>query len=373
MKKTVRAAFSLLLASLLLLTALPVAAADVTASFSLDGAVYKTETASNGSVTLPAPPSAAGTFVGWQTEIGGEGKLYPAGASVDLTADTVFSALFVSYETCEGASVRVVDGDVSLRFTSMIAKSDYDALAAVLGADALAFGTYITAKDYLYKTSFVFTLEALAAAGCNKYLDVEAKGFYKADKDAYYFAGSVARILDENYSRAYAGIGYMKVTYSDGSVGTVYSGFHYSDNSRNIYDVVFSAYEDRDPTYSYVVPLGSHGSVYSASHSPYSVTQLDAMKTFLDSVAAIKLSTDSSGLYVYSARAGEYYTSPWRVVYEINEYEDATVTVTPPEGVALTALKALVFGGSRMALDSEKVTVTDSTVVISHSSYSKPY
>ncbi len=373
MKKMFRAAFSLLLVCALLLTVLPVSAATVTASFSLDGAVYKTETVTGGTLTLPVPPSSAGVFVGWQTEIGGESKLYSAGASVSLTENTEFSALFVSYETCDGASARVVNGDVSLRFTSKIAKADYDALVSLIGEDALAFGTYITAKDYLYKTSFVFTLESLAAAGCHKYLDVEAKGFYKADKDAYYFAGSVAHILDENYSRAYAGIGYMKVTYSDGSVGTVYSDFHYSDNSRNIYDVIFSAYEDRDPTYSYIVPLGSHGSIYSASHSPYSVTQLDAMKVFLDSVAAIKLSTDANGLYVYSARAGEYYTSPWRVVYEINEYEDATVTVTPPEGVPLSALKALVFGGSRMAFDSEKVTVTDTTVVISHSSYSKPY
>lgn len=179
--------------------------------------------------------------------------------------------------------------------------------------------------------------------------------------------------MDENYSRAYAGIGYLKLTYSDGSQGTIYSDFHYADNSRNIYDVIFSAYEDRAPGYDYIVPIGTHGSTYSASHSPYTVSQLDVMKTFLDSVAAVKLTTDKDGLLIYSARTGAYYASPWRVVYEINEYEDAIITVTPPEGVPLSSLKSLFFGGSRMSFDADCVTVTDTTVVIEHSSFSKPY
>lgn len=372
MKKTVRTVLSLLLACTLLVLAVPVSAASVTVSYSLDGAVYKTQ-AVDGTVTLPDKPNATGVFVGWTAEIDGVKRLYPKGASVAVTEDTEFAALFISYETCDGASARVVNGDVSLRFTSMIAKADYDLLVGLLGEDALSFGTYITAKDYLYKTSFVFTLDALRAAGCDKYLDVPAGGFYKTDKDGYYIAGSVAHILSENYSRAYAGIGYLKLTYSDGSEGTVYSDFHYADNSRNIYDVVFSAYEDRNPDYDYIVPIGTHGSTYSASHSPYTVSQLDTMKTFLDSVAAVKITTGKDGLLVYSARAGEYYASPWRVVYEINEYEDATITVTPPDGVPLSSLKALFFGGSRMALDADRVTVTDTTVVIEHSSYSKPY
>ena len=65
MKKTVRTVLSLLLASILLLTAIPVSAASVTVSFSLNGVVDSTQV-DDGTVTLPdKPEKATGVFVGW--------------------------------------------------------------------------------------------------------------------------------------------------------------------------------------------------------------------------------------------------------------------------------------------------------------------
>lgn len=362
----------LLLALALLLSAVPAMAAGFTVSYSLNGSVYKTQEVSDGSVTLPAPPSATGVFVGWSAEIDGSQKLYPAGAAVKVTADTTFEALFIDYTTCEGASVRIFDGDVALRFTSKIAKSDFDRLVELVGLGSLRFGTYITAKDYLKRTSYSFTIEALKNAGFNKYLDIPAGGFYNEDKDYYYFAGSVGHILDENYSRDYSGIGYMGITYSNGAEATVYSTFHYVDNSRNIYQVVLSAYEDRDSSYQYIVPLGAHGNEYSATHSPYTLEQLDAMKKYLDAVASISIVANGD-VNAYIATKGTYYSTPWRVVYEMDEYERATITVTAAEPFTLADLKTLFFGGSRLALDAGQVTITETTVVIAHSSYSKPY
>lgn len=374
-KKIAKTAFLLFLACWLVVLSVPIGAASATASFAVDGTVYKTISAVDGTVTLPSAPSGyGGVFVGWRVDRDGD-KIYPAGASVSLDEDAVFSAVFISYATCEGASVRIYDDDVALRFQSQIAKSDYALLTSILGESAISFGTYITAKDYLYKTSFVFTLEALATAGCNKYLDVEASAFYREDSLNYYVAGSVSHILPENYSRAYAGIGYMKVTYSDGSVGTVYSDFHYADNSRNIYKVVFTAYEDRNMSYPYIVPVGEHGNTHSLSHSPYTLTQLDAMKKYLDRVVSVTYEPDpSSDGYIYSGLAGQYYRTPWRVEYEhINDYGDSHIIITPPAGGSLSNLYAIHFGGSRLVLTASNVTVTESTIVIAYSSYSKPH
>ncbi len=375
MKRIAKTAFLLFLACIFLFLSVPVNAASATATFTVGDAVYGTQTAVDGNVTLPSAPSGVeGIFVGWHADMGGD-KLYPAGASVPLSADTVFDAVLISYATCVGASVRVTSNDVALRFTSAIAKSDYAMLVDILGEDAITFGTYITAKDYLYKTAHVFTIEALAAAGFDKYLDVVAGAFYKEDANNYYIAGSVAHILPENYSRAYSGIGYMKVTYSDGSVGTVYSDFHYIDNSRNIYKVVFSAYEDRAPEYPFIIPVGVHGNTYSLTHSPYTVQQLDAMKKYLDSVVSVDYTADSNGDYVYFGVAGQYYSTPWRVAYEIVDRDnaEALVTITPPAGGSIEKLYAIHFGGTRIVLTSDLVTITESTIVITHSGFSKPH
>jgi len=376
MKKRSMVLCAVMLAVVCLFAAVPVGASSVTVNYTVDGAAYTTAEAVDGKVTLPAAPAASsGVFVGWTAEIGGEKVLYPAGATVAVSEAVTFDAVLISYATCEGASVRVANGDVALRFLSEIAKSDYDRLVSLVGDAGLSFGTYIVASEYLAKTGNVFTLEALAKAGYTKYLDVEAGGWYDMTANTYRVAGSVAHILDENYTRSYSGTGYIKVTYSDGSVGTVYSGFTYSDNARNIYKVVLAAYNDRSPDYAYVVPAGTHGSEF-VTHSPYNMQELDAMKIYLDSVAAVKYSTGADGKYVYTMLSDTYYTSIWRVSYDGDEYERNTVTITASAGHSISEIKALLFGGARLAwsgTDMTTVRVTESTIVIGHSAYSKPY
>lgn len=372
MKKRIRAIGALLLALSCLFSAVSVSAATLIATFKIENATAETLFVEDGTVTLPKPSKAVnGTFVGWHTEKDGADLLYPAGATVTLDADAVFDAVVISYDTCEGASVRLVEDNVALRFTSKIAKSDYELLTSYVGTSGIAFGTYIIAEDYLYKTLFTFTLEALQKAGYNKYLDIPATGWYEVDKDSCTIAGSVSHIRDENYSRSYAGIGYMKVTYSNGTVGTVYSSFHHEDNARNIYKVVFAAYEDRAANHMFVIPANVHGSEF-VTHSPYTLTQLDAMKKFLDSVAAVNI-TIASGKYVYTATTGTYYKSPWRVSYTSDEYDRYVVTVTAPVGSSVYDVKALFFGGARLAIaNNAKVSVSASAIVIQHSAYSDP-
>lgn len=358
MKKSKIAIISLLLAFILCLGAVPVGAVEATATFVVDGLTVGTAPVSGGRVTLAPVPSIAKGFVGWTATVNGETVLLPAGAvCTGVSEDVTFTAVTVSFVTDEGCSVRFLEGQVALRFTSTIALADYQRLVALTGsAENVSFGTYIVPEKYISTTQGRFTLEHLASKGFTKYVDVPAGSFYATTDTTATIAGSVGNILKNNYTLSYSGIGYMKLTYTNGTTSTVYAEFNQIKNSRNVLKTVLAAYNERDVKYDNLVIEGEH-----STHSPYTNTELALCRDFLDKVVMVK----HNEKYEYFAYPGGYYKSPWKITYTSDDYGRSTISATPPAGQTADMAMGVYLDGLRIV----KYRIEGGVLKFEHSSY----
>lgn len=370
MTKTKVSLLSFLLAIVCLLSAVPVMAEQaptVQFTYSYGGQTIPCgeKTAEGGQVTMPDAPEVLTGFVGWYAEIDGEAHLLPArGVCTAITGDTVFTAITVDFVTDKGASVRLRDGDVALRFTSSLSIASYDALTAIVGKQSVSFGTYIVPLSYVKKE---FTLQALAAGGYTQYLDVPAGAFYAANDTHLTVAGSVGHILYDHYTLKYTAIGYMKVKYTDGTEGTVYAAYDRNKNQASVAKTVLLAYEDRsaEPTdvnkYAVATPSGT-------SYSRYTTEELALCEDFLDKIALVGFGLDANKKYQYFVYKTNYYVSPWSVSYVLDAWENATITVTAPQGRTVDEIMGIYVDGARFSLKNATVT-NDGKLVFERSSY----
>lgn len=376
MKKRLSFILALLLSFSFLFSLYPVPVTAASVVCRLEGEEYAELTIEEETITLPdTPEGLSGAFAGWSVIEDGKEKLYAPGATVTAVSGQVYEGVVLSFITQEGARMRYSNDDIGIRFLTRFDKVDYNRLRELVGDEGISFGTYVTAREYMFSTDFVFTPEALAEAGCDRYLDIKAKRFFTEEKTYYTISGSVKDILDENRARAYVAVGYLKLVYADGSTGTVYSPFDYNKNCATPYDVTLEAYEDRYFGYPHTVPAGHIHGGRDSSSSLYSLYQLDMMKAFLDSVIAVDLTVDAEGEYSYIPKTGKYYTSPWLVsyAYESEKDEIFSVTVTAPEGKSVRSACSFLFVGSRIPLTAEGVTVTDTSIVARHSNFTPEY
>ena len=352
----------LLLAATLLLLSFPVAADDGvdTATFVVDGTTVGAATIVDGSVTLAAKPGIAVGFAGWTATVGGETIFLPAGATcTGLSGDVTFEAVGVSFVTNEGATVRLKENDVAMRFTSTIQRADYEKLVTLAGgADKIMFGTYIVPASYVADAGQIFTLEALRKKGYTQYIDVRATGFYRADATSFTIAGSVGHILKGNYTLDYTGIGYLQITYQDGSVGTVYADYNYLKNKQNLTKLVLNAYNDRDPSYGNLI-MEETGS----THSPYTDTQLKLCRDFLDQIVMVMHDNE----YNYLPYSKGHYTTPWSVDYTRDEYERNVIYCTPPRGMTANDAMGVYLDGKVISLAWTRV--ENGKLIFEHSNY----
>ena len=355
-------AFLLVLVLTLLLCSIPVQANDGihTASFVVDESTVATVAVSEGSVTLVEAPAGVTGFCGWQASVNGENVFLPAGAvCTGISEDVTFKAVTVDFATNAGCSVRLRDEQVALRFTSTIVLADYEALAAAAGGkDKIAFGTYIVPSYYVTKTKGVFTVEALEAQGLYKRVDVLAGGFYTRTETTATIAGSVGNILKGNYTLVYTGIGYIKIAYTDGSVGTVYAAYDQKNNSYSILKTVLGAYNDRDTSYGNSVAENG-----VETYSPYTDTELSLMRDFLDHVVLVGHNLK----YEYFALPTGYYVTPWKITYTSDSYGRSKIYAEPPSGMTASDAMGIYLDGLVIPLADSRV--ENGKVVFVHDSY----
>lgn len=327
------------LALVFCISAVPVSASGGTdvAIFKSNGQMVSSVVIEGGAVTMPSAPITTGVFVGWTATVNGETILLPEGATLDgLVDDVTFEAVSVSFATSKKSSVRLRDGFVALRFTSDIVTADYERLATLLGGgDKISFGTYIVPSKYVTYANKVFTLEAMAAKGVTQYIDVPAGDFYKIDNGVSTVAGSVGNIRKGNYTLSYTGRGYMKLIYTNGETRTLYAAYEYSAHSMT--DVVLAAYNDRNESYSNLIvePSGS-------THSPYTNTQLQMCREFLDQIVMI----EHDAKYQFAPFSTGYYVSPWKISQsEHDEYGRCLIYCAPPDGKSIDSAMGIYLDG----------------------------
>lgn len=202
--------------------------------------VASSDVTADGNFTLPtADPHSKAQLVGWKDA---EGKLYKPGTAVSgITKNMTFEAVTVDFQTLAGAQVRFKD-PTGLRFLSQVKKADYDAL----GAAATATGTLILPTDLLGTGEL--TLEALKDKTEGKdYLNVTNDGWLNAETaetdGAYTFSGAIVGIKKGNYNRNFSAVGYLTVTYADGTTANFYGGYT-AENATSIKTVAEKALAD---------------------------------------------------------------------------------------------------------------------------------
>ncbi|MBO5755729.1 MAG: hypothetical protein J6W28_02545 [Clostridia bacterium] len=345
MKKTFSKLLVLVLALSLSIGSMAVWGANVT--FEAEGRLVQTVEAVGGEVTLPAAPTVMeGQFVGWSGTLNGEKFLLPPGAVLTgVMADLTVTAETFYFVTNTNASVRIKDGDLGLRFTSVLSTEDYDRLIALVGADRLSLGTYIMPDHYLKVSGHKFDLAHMAQFGVEKYLDIPAKKFFATDTEnkTATIAGSICQLLEKNRSLDFCGCGYMKLTYTNGETKTFYADFVYAETKHNLAEVVFKAYNDRKESYPNLIPYiqGTIEHATFSTHSPYTVEQLDLMKALMNTIVYVNYLLKEPH-YEYINEPSAYYVSPWL----ISENHDSTrgentVIITPSAGHTIEELKAV--------------------------------
>lgn len=366
MKKRGHSLIALLLALIFTLLVVPVSAEPIDDGMDMANFFYNGKNVASaariieGEVMLPKAPKTIAGFCGWYANVDGTKLFYPAGATVTgLSGDVDFEAVTVSFITNPGAQLRFYEGNVGLRFTSTILTADYEALVDVIGgADKIVFGTYIVPERYVTETKGTFTLEALAKKYRTRHVDVVAGGFYSTDETTSTIAGSIYGFLKGNYTLSYTAVGYMKLTYSNGEVGTVYAQYNQTKNSCNLLGTVLEEHDDRDESYPNLVveALGS-------THSKYTLEELDVMSAFLDEVIMVKFDTN----YRYFALSTDYYTSPWIITFSSDENEINYIYAQPPEGKSLNDAKGIYLDGLSISL--KRAVISDGKLMFEHDSY----
>ncbi len=294
-------------------------------------------------VTLPSVASTAtAAFCGWKT---GDGrKLYPAGKAYTPSGDETLTALMLDFATVAGASIRTTTGSTGLRFTTKVDKEGYAELKKLVGTPEV--GTFIVPQFYVDNAGS-YDVSKFA-----KHLDIPARAWYAEDDEDYTLAGSIANIYEKNYNLAFAGCGYMKFTYSDGTSALIYAALP-QNSSRTVVEVARSAYNDRVDTVNAAYPyLTADG-----NYSRYTEKQLEVIHSFfLDPLYIRYNGTD----FVATGESTDAFT--W-------EYDDNADTVTLIKSSGNWRISGLYLDGVQIT----SYTVNGNRVTFSYSFYTSRY
>ncbi len=157
----------------------------------------------------------------------------------------------------EGASVRL-GTPTGLRFTATVDSNDWDYLVNRYGAENVTMGTIITPETYATTAGGMTFAKLEALTGVTtKYLNVEAGDFYKKVGNQFAIAGSIAKISENNYTKNYTAVAYVKVVDGD-STFYLYAA---DAQTRNISYVADQAIKDTKPAEDkengYIYDLGN--------------------------------------------------------------------------------------------------------------------
>lgn len=278
-----------------------------------------------------------GSFVATKEQSVGDNPLTSTGAvSVDIQME-------------KGASVRIAEaeGESGIRFTTKILKTDVDKLNALVESGecvSVSYGTIIVPSDYI--VGGIFTHDWLTknygGAGVG-FIELETTRFYRPQKtetdDYYYFHGSIVKLINTNFDRSFAALGYVKLTYAD-KVEYIYANYDEA-NVRSASYVAESAIKDRSEVstdkYIYVTA--------ESDYSPFTIDELGWLERYLtgrpdqDYLTATKLTnlTSKGGTQTVTlGQTGQKLVGPYvQLLYSTNvnvwgqfTYTDGSKTAT---------------------------------------------
>ena len=177
-------------------------------------------------------------FIGWTTNASTVETLYPAGYTLELTGDTTLYPVWMYFNMQKGAAVRTVKNESGIRFLV-----DVDGNAYNFGVNSgliVGAGTLVVPTAYL-EGGAEFVHETFDVG---YYVDVPTSTWSVQSGDVWTYAAALINISSAQYARSMSARGYLKIAYSDGTEGYVYTSYNGDWNSRSIYDVATAAYKD---------------------------------------------------------------------------------------------------------------------------------
>lgn len=142
-----------------------------------------------------------------------DGKMYPAGATVEITSDMSFTSVNdLSVTVEQGAGIRL-EGTAGIRFRATVYTDNEEALTS----DAITEGMLITAND-LYEN---LGKETLNLDSDYTFINITNSGWYNDHVGTY--CGSIVNIAKSNYIRNFIARAYVTIHYENAEAVTVYS------------------------------------------------------------------------------------------------------------------------------------------------------
>lgn len=184
-------------------------------------------------VVLPALDPIANAklgnvFIGWTTDPSGYTTLYPAGYEMTLKGNVKLYPVWIDFNVAYGASVRKDATTRGIRFSAKVDKGIFDA-GRQLGLIS-EVGMIVAPTSYLAKKDLTHDL---GAGYYSQWATTELLGNV--------FHVALVNISPDQYAREFSARGYLKVNYTTGEVGYVYTDYNKNANSRSIYQVAKSA------------------------------------------------------------------------------------------------------------------------------------
>ena len=176
-------------------------------------------------------------FVGWTTDLNTLSTLYPAGYELKLTGDITLYPVWINFNLRQGAGVRKT-GESGIRFLVDVDGKAYSAWSAnglILGS-----GTLVVPTSYL-DSGRAFIHESFPTG---YFVDVPTETWIAQSGDVHTFAAALVNISPAQYARSMSARGYLKIKFSDGSVGYIYTPYSKDLHARSIYEVATKAYAE---------------------------------------------------------------------------------------------------------------------------------
>ena len=238
------------------------------------------------------PGSTLADFAGWYNKA--DGKLYKAGETIALTANTTFVEVATGVDLADGAAVRLVKdaaGVGGLRFEASFSKAAYD----LLGANMKVEGGVIPTD--LLNGEFALNNEDA------RYVELTKTVLKGGEYHAYI---TLMNIKLENFQRAFSARVFVTVTYADGTKATIASEYNAEYHSRSIYQVAVKAYNS-----------GNYG-------------ENEVLKYYIDNSANVALTVEEGNVGVTATHTYDGLAASYVRSYTISgvSYAEGTVSFT---------------------------------------------
>ena len=202
-------------------------------------------------------------------------------------------------ELLDGASVRL-DDPTGLRFETSV---DREMLEQLRRFGTVTVGTLVIPTDLIGEREF--TIAGVGEEALNFETTLENAS---ADGDSYTFYASVVNLLDQNYTRKFSAVSYVKIVTED-RTAVVYTAYEEARNARSVYEVAYAAYAE----------------------GGYSPEQTAVIRSFIDRVVVLDRDLEI-------ANNSASYDSPFTV-----SYEDGILTITDAADVAVVLIDGVSY------------------------------